>query len=240
MGRSQRNFLAPVPVVDSLVELNEKLRVCDEGEDRRRISHRLRTIRQDFALEAPLLGSLPAESFEPGLVLAPRVDRSALVTMRSAKYSAPVRFINRKVRVSPGATEIMIFDGSTLLATHPRTVARGGHCVYLDHYLEMLRIKPGIFPGSTALAEARESGVFTAANDALWAAVQRTDGNTAATRELIEVLLLHHSMEACDVIDGIGDALLVLAVSADVVAVESSRVAFEWNAGWCAPIAIPA
>jgi hypothetical protein len=33
--------------------------------------------------------------------------------------------------------------------------------VLLDHYLEVLRIKPGALPGSTALAQARESGEFT-------------------------------------------------------------------------------
>ena len=232
VGRFRRNFLTPVPVVESLVGLNEKLRVWDEGEDRRRISHRLRTVGQDFALEAPLLAPLPVENFDPGLVLTPRVDRSALVTVRSAKYSVPVRYINHKVRVSLRATEVRIFDGRTLIATHPRTVARGAQCVQLDHYLEVLRIKPGALPGSTALAQARESGVFTPAHDAFWAAARRTDGDAAATRELIEVLLLHRSMEACDVIGGITAALLVGAVSADVVAVEARRVAFERNAGW--------
>lgn len=235
VGRFRRNFLTPVPVVETLLELNEKLRVWDEAEDRRRISHRLRTVGQDFAFEAPLLAPLPAESFDPGLVLTPRVDRSALITVRSAKYSVPVRFINRKVRVSLCATEVRIFDGKTLIATHPRTVARGGQCVQLDHYLEVLQIKPGALPGSTALAQARESGVFTSAHEAFWAAARRTDGDAAATRELIDVLLLHRSMEACDVIDGIAAALHVGAVSADVVAVEARRVAFERTAGWVRP-----
>lgn len=235
VGRFRRNFLTPVPVVETLLELNEKLRVWDEAEDRRRFSHRLRTVGQDFAFEAPLLAPLPAESFDPGLGLTPRVDRSALITVRSAKYSVPVRFINRKVRVSLCATEVRIFDGKTLIATHPRTVARGGQCVQLDHYLEVLQIKPGALPGSTALAQARESGVFTSAHEAFWAAARRTDGDAAATRELIDVLLLHRSMEACDVIDGIAAALHVGAVSADVVAVEARRVAFERTAGWVRP-----
>ena len=105
----------------------------------------------------------------------------------------------------------------------------------LEHYLQILRIKSGALPGSTALAQARESGVFTPAHDAFWAAARRTDGDAAATKELIEVLLLHRSMEACDVIDGIVAALLVGAVSADVVAVEARRVAFARNAGWVRP-----
>lgn len=212
------------------------LRVRDEGEDRRRVNHRLRTVGQDFAVEQPLLAPLPLEDFDPGLLLTPRVDRSALVAVRSAKYSVPVRFINRKVRVSLRATEVRIFDGRTLVAAHPRTVARGGQCVQLDHYLEVLKIKPGALPGSIALAQARESGVSTPAHDAFWAAARRTDGDTAATRELIEVLLLHRSMEARDVIDGITAALRVGAVSADVVAVEARRVAAERNTqGWARP-----
>lgn len=241
VGRFRRNFLTPVPVVESLAELNDRLRVWDEEESGRRISQRLRTIGQDFVVEAPLLTPLPTENFDPGLVLTPRVDRSSLVTVRSTKYSVPVRFISRRVRVSLQATQVRIFDGRTLIAVHPRTVARGGQCVQLDHYLEVLKIKPGALPGSTALAQARESGVFTPAHDAFWAAARKTDGDTAATRELIDVLLLHRVMEAGDVIAGITAALHVGAVSADVVAVEARRVAAERNTlGWvrrdCHPV----
>lgn len=236
VGRFRRNFLTPVPAVGTLAELNDKLRVWDDAEDRRRISQRLRTIGQDFAAEQPLLAPLPAEGFDPGLVLTPRVDRSSLITVRSTKYSVPVRFINRKVRVSLQATQVRIFDGRALVATHPRTVARGGQCVQLDHYLEVLKFKPGALPGSTALAQARESGVFTPGHDAFWAAARKTDGDTVATRELINVLLLHRTMDDADVVAGITAALRVGAVSADVVAVEARRVAAERNTpGWVRP-----
>lgn len=236
VGRFRRNFLTPVPAVKTLTELNDKLRICDEEEDARRVSQRLRTIGQDFAVERPLLSPLSTETFDPGLVLTPRVDRSSLVTVRSMKYSVPARFINRKVRVSLQATQVKVFDGRTLIAAHPRTVGRGRQCVQLDHYLEVLRIKPGALPGSTALAQARESGVFTPAHDAFWAAARKTDGDTKAILELIDVLLLHRVMDASDVIAGITAALSVGAVSADVVAVEARRVAAERNArGWVQP-----
>ncbi|MFC8304763.1 hypothetical protein ACFUCV_13895 [Specibacter sp. NPDC057265] len=76
------------------------------------------------------------------------MGRFALVTVRSAKYLVPVRYVNRKVRVSLRATEVMILDGRTLIAIHPRTPARGGQCVQVDHYLQVLQIKPGALPGS--------------------------------------------------------------------------------------------
>ncbi|MET3770367.1 hypothetical protein ABIB15_003077 [Marisediminicola sp. UYEF4] len=84
-------------------------------------------------------------------------------------------------------------------------------------------MSPGAFPGSTALAQARASGTFTAAHDAFWAAARRTDGDAGGTRAIIDVLLLHRSMAAEDVIAGITAALSVGAVTADVVAVEARR-----------------
>ncbi len=56
----------------------------------------IRTVGQDFAVEAPLLRPVPGEGFDPGLSLEPRVNRSALITVRTAKHSVPARFIGRK------------------------------------------------------------------------------------------------------------------------------------------------
>ena len=110
-----------------------------------------------------------------------------------------------------------------MAARHQRIVAKHGHSVQLDHYREVLKTKPGALPGSTALARARESGAFTSAHEAFWAASRRVNGDADGTRELIDVLLLHRSMDAGDIHAGITAALGVGAVSADVVAVEARR-----------------
>ncbi|RFA06593.1 transposase, partial [Subtercola boreus] len=221
VGRFRRNHLSPMPVVDSLAELNEKIIAWDEADDARRIDSRIRTVGQDFATERLLLAPLPFERFDPGLSLTPRVDRSSLVTVRMAKYSVPARMIGRPVRVSLRASEVLIFDGRTEIARHPRVVAVRGQSVQLDHYLEVLQHKPGALNGSTALAHARKAGTFTTAHDAFWAAARKTDGDAGGTKALIDVLLLHRSMAAGDVEAGIRAALTVGAVTADVVAVEA-------------------
>lgn len=223
VGWFRRNRLSPMPVVESLDELNDRIRAWEEQDERRRISDRIRTIGEDFTAEQPHLAPLPAETFDPGLVLNPRVDRSSMITVRMVKYSVPVRLIGRKVRVSLRASEIVVFDGNVVIARHARLSAMGGQSVQLDHYLEVLRTKPGAFPGSTALARARETGAFTSAHEAFWAASRRVNGDADGTRELIEVLLLHRSMEAPDIEAGIAAALSVGAVSTDVVAVEARR-----------------
>jgi hypothetical protein len=100
VGRFRRNRLAPMPVVDSLDELNDRIRCWEADDNQRRIGDRIRTVGEDFATERPLLHPLPREPFDPGLLLTPRVDRSSLITVRMAKYSVPVRLIGRRVRVS--------------------------------------------------------------------------------------------------------------------------------------------
>ncbi len=122
------------------------------------------------------------------------------------------------------ASEVVVFDGRAAIARHQRVIARGGgQSLDLDHYLEVLRTKPGALPGASALAAARRNGTFTAAHDAFWAAARKTDGDAGGTRQLIDVLLLHRTIDSDDVIAGIEAALTVGAVTADVVAVEARR-----------------
>lgn len=231
VGWFRRNRLSPMPVTESLDELNDRILAWEAHDDARRINDRIRTIGQDFAAEQPFLAPLPAEDFDPGLVLTPRVDRSSMITVRMVKYSVPARFIGRRLRVSLRASEVVVFDGRAVTARHQRIVAKYGQSVQLDHYLEVLKTKPGALPGSTALARARESGEFTNAHEAFWAASRRVNGDAEGTRELIDVLLLHRSMDASDVIAGITSALGVGAVSADVVAVEARRHVAGMTAG---------
>ena len=129
------------------MNLGEKIRGWDMADNGRRINDRIRTVGADFAVEKPLLAPLPNEGFDPGLTLTPRVDRSALITVRMAKYSVPARFIGRKVRVSLRASEVVAFDGRMVIARHERVVTQGGQSLDLDHYLEVLRTKPGALPG---------------------------------------------------------------------------------------------
>jgi hypothetical protein len=167
VGRFRRNHLVPVPVVDTLDQLNTRIEDIDAAEDARRIGSRARTIGADFAVEAALLRPLPVEDFEAGLWLTPRVDRFARVTVRCAHYSVLVRLIGRQVRVRLSASDVVVFDGRVEVARHPRSVRSGSQSLLLDHYLEVLAHKPGALAGATALAQARQDGTFTSAHEAL-------------------------------------------------------------------------
>jgi transposase len=222
-GRFRRNHLVPVPVVATLAELNEHLAACDARDDARRIANRAVSVGEHFAFEATLLHPLPAEAFETGLVLTPRVDRYARITVRQCHYSVPARFIGHRVRAILRASELVVFDGRRQVARHERSTTRGSATLVLDHYLEVLVRKPGAMPGATALAQARAAGTFTAAHEAFWAAARKANGDRGGTRALVEVLLMHRHHDAAHVVTGITAALSVGSVSPDVVAVETRK-----------------
>ena len=230
-GRFRRTHLVPVPQVTTLAELNARLETYDRADDYRRIGNRVRTVGDDFALEAALLRPLPVEPFEAGLVLTPRVDRHARVTVRQCHYSVPAKLIGQRVRVILRADELVVFAGRHEVARHERSTVRGSATLVLDHYLEVLAHKPGALPGATALVQARAVGTFTSAHEAFWAAARKAHGDADGTRELVEVLLLHRHMRSVDIVDGLAAALAVGAVRADVVAVEARRVAQARPAG---------
>lgn len=223
IGRFRRNHLVPVPIVESLAELNERITAIDLAEDTRRIEGRARTVGADFATETPLLAALPTESFEPGRMLTPRVDRFGCVTVRQCYYSVPARLIGKQVRVLLRASEVIVFDGRVEVARHARAITKWSRVMLLDHYLEVLLRKPGALPGATALVQARQAGVFTATHEAFWAAARTAHGDSAGTRALIEVLLLHRHLPAADVIAGITVALAAGASTCDVVALEARK-----------------
>ena len=70
----------------------------DIADERRRIGMRPHTVGEHFAVEKPLLKPLPDERVETGRWFYPRVDRYAQVTLRTNRYSVPVRLIGRQVR----------------------------------------------------------------------------------------------------------------------------------------------
>ncbi|MFD7026491.1 hypothetical protein ACFWAR_00415 [Streptomyces sp. NPDC059917] len=173
----------------------------------------------------PRLKPLPEEAFETGRWFTPRVDRYSQITVRTNQHSVPVRLIGQSVRVLLHANDLVVYDGRNEVARHERLSTRGGSQLVLDHYLEALIHKPGAFPGSTALEQARSVGRFTPVHDNWWAAVRSAHGDAEGTRALIQVLLLGRHMRHEHVVAGLAAAFRAGALTADAVALEARRAA---------------
>jgi hypothetical protein len=224
-GRFRRNHCVPMPVGESIDELNALLQAADVDDDARRVSNRANSVGHDWAFEKTLLRPLPVEPFDTALTLTPRVDRYAQVMVRCNQYSVPAPFIGHRVRVKLSASAVTVYDRTSVVARHQRAIGKGAKVLDLDHYLEILRRKPGALPGATALAQARASKVFTAEHDAFWTAARKAQGDAVGTRALVKVLLLHRHLDRADVLAGITAALSVGSTSPDVLALEARKAA---------------
>ncbi|MFD4562176.1 IS21 family transposase [Streptomyces sp. NPDC058469] len=225
VGYFRRNYLTPVPRVDSVDELNTRLAEFEAKENERRIGARMRTIAQDFAREAGHLLPLPDDPFATGITLTPRVDRYGMITVKMCRYSVPVRFIDRKVTVTLTCDDLTVYDGRREIARHRRLTGRGAEHLVLDHYLEALLTKPGALERSEALHQARAGGTFTAVHEAFWAASKKVLGDTEGTKALVKVLLLHRHQQHADVVTGIRAALAAGTFNEDVIALEARKAA---------------
>jgi transposase len=225
VGRFRRRHLVPVPRVDTIAELNDLVAAGDAADDRRWIAGRALSVGAHFVLEANALQPLPAEPFDATLLLTPRVDAKSRVCVRQCFYSVPVRFVGRRVEVRLGAETIDVLDGPRVVATHARLVTKGAESLVLDHYLEVLRIKPGALLGATALARARACGAFSVDHENYWALARRRLGDQAGTRALVEVLLAQRSLPADAVRTALRTCVEVGTINPDVVIVEARRAA---------------
>jgi hypothetical protein len=236
IGRFRRRHLTPIPHVGSLDALNAALAAADARDNARRIGGRTETVGEAAARELLLLAPLPAEPFDVALRLWCRVDARARICVRQSYYSVPARYAGRRVEVRLGATRLTVYDGATILAEHPRSLHKYSEDLVLDHYLEVLCRKPGALAGSTALAAARASGVFTADHQRFWETARRRLGDGAGTRALIGVLLLHRTHPADAVIAGMNAALSSDILNPDLVAVEARRAI---HPGQVPPLIVP-
>ena len=115
-GRFRRNHCVPMPVVDSVEELNALLEAADAADDARRISNRANSVGHYWAFEKTLLRALPSEAFDTALTVEPRVDRYAQVMVRCNQYSVPARFIGDRVRVKLSASAVTVYDRTSVVA----------------------------------------------------------------------------------------------------------------------------
>lgn len=181
------------------------------------------TIGRAFALESTTLMELPAEPFDCARLLNARVDKRARVSVRQCFYSVPARYAGRRLPVRLAARTVEVYDGPRLVASHERAVGRYVEVLCLDHYLEVLKTKPGALPGATALAQAKARGVFTPSHQSYWDAARSARGDAKGTRALIVILLAHRTMTAAALIAAMDRAVASGCLDPETVLIDARR-----------------
>ena len=221
IGRFRRGHLVPVPKVATLAELNEHITAGDLVDDSRVITGRPITVGAAFAAERTALMPPPAEGFDPARLLLARVDKRARICVRQCYYSVPARYVARRLSVRLSARTVQVFDGPKRVATHERAFGRYVEVLALDHYLEVLKTKPGGLPGATALVQAKTAGTFTVSHQRYWDAVRRAHGDQGGTRALVEVLLAHRTLPSAVLIAAMDRAVATGCLDPQVVLIDA-------------------
>jgi hypothetical protein len=225
IGRFRRRHLVPVPSVASLAALNQLIAAADMLDDGRVITGRPLTIAAAFAAEQPAMLALPAEIFDSARLLTARVDSRARICVRQNYYSVPARYAGRRLAVRLSATTVQALDGPQVIVGHERSAGKHAEVLVLDHYLDVLKYKPGALPGATALAQARAAGAFTLAHQRYWDAARHALGDSAGTNALIEVLLRHRALPAAVLCDAMDRAVHSAVLDPQAVLIDARRLA---------------
>ena len=219
VGRFRRNHLVPVPVMADLAALNDYLRSACEADGERRITGRDSSVAMDWTQEQVALRPLPATPFPTAEVLTCRVDSSSRICVRTNHYSVPVALVDQAVEVQLHAQQLELFHRGRRVATHERLAGRFGERLVLDHYLELLQVKPGALANARALHQARESGQWPPPYDRLFGVLKQRYGDTEGPRQMLQVLLLHRDHDTAAVHQAIAQALDLGCGDAGAIAV---------------------
>jgi transposase len=223
VGRFRRAYLVPVPEVATLAELNDRIAAACITDLGRTIRGRQQTVGEALGTELDLLRLLPTEPFDACEHASPRVDSKSLATVRQNQYSLPVRLAGLRVAARIGAREIVFHHDGQEVARHERLHGKFGTSARLDHYLELLKIKPGAFARSLALRQERERGGWPGCFDQLWQEIQKRVGASEAAKQMVDVLLLCRELPVAQVELAVRGALAAGALDGRAVQVLARR-----------------
>jgi transposase len=188
-GYFRRNHWVPLPEARDLEELNSYLERCCQQDQRRILSGRTDTVGAAMLYEQPYLLPLATEPFDLIETSFPTVDGLRCVRVRTNRYSIPLppgTTIEAKLR----ADYVELWHEGACVARHERCYNRQQQILDLEHYLDVLRKKPGALAGSTPLAQWRQAGRWPDCFDRLWQALNARHGRQEGARQMIELLSL--------------------------------------------------
>jgi transposase len=191
VGRFRRNYLVPVPIAANINGFNDLLLKYCEVSNKRKIAGCVKTIEENWQEEVKHLLKLPANKFATNELRILKVNDKSLISINNNYYSVPVKYVGRQIEVHLSSIDVNCYYAGVNIGCHIRLYGEHEISMQLDHYLDLLKYKPGAFKGSLVLAQAKEKNAWPNIYDRVWTALITKFGETKGTQMLIEILLLH-------------------------------------------------
>ena len=215
VGYARRNYMVPIPKVDSLEHLNELLlQECLAYGDHR-INGRDKSVTESYELEKSPLLSLPEIAFSNILTTEGKSDKYSTVIIDKNHYSIPTEYAYLKVRAVLTVNQINIYYGSKKIATHYRLYNNNQWQLDPAHYLELIRQRPQAFDSARPIKQWRSN--WPSCYEKLLFQFCSKQGNTKGTRDFINVLMLHRDHNTESVKASIEKALIAGVSSSHAV-----------------------
>lgn len=189
IGYIRRNYLVPIPVLESFEELNEKLLNACLRHGTHRTQGRTESVDNLFEREKAHLIPLPAVPMGNVYVSETRVNKYATVIVDKNHYSVPVSHVRLKVRVELTIDRVDIFYDGRRIASHARLFGNNKWQLDPQHYLELIRRKPGAFDSALVIRRWRKE--WPACLERLLARFKERQGDTPGIKDFISVLMLY-------------------------------------------------
>lgn len=188
VGYARRNYLVPIPEVESFEALNALLLERCGSQGNRIIAGKEETINRLFAAEKPLLLALPATSYPVMQLVEAVVESYSTVRVDHNRYSVPTDYVGLKVALELGVEEVRIFYNRRRIAVHRRVFGKNNWQLDPFHYLKLLYRKPGAFDAARPIRGWRSA--WPPAYERLLGHFRDKSGMGRGTKAFIGVLML--------------------------------------------------
>ena len=189
VGFSRRNFLVPIPEVDTLEELNEHLLKECMAYGQHVIEGREHSVDVLFNLEKEYLLSLPQTPYANELTISGKVDHYSTVIMDKNRYSVPTEHAGFRVQTVVSVDRVKIFHDGREIADHKRAYGNNKWVLDPDHYLDLLYQRPGAFDTARPIKQWRAQ--WPENHEQLLNRFEATQGTSKGTKQFIQVLMLY-------------------------------------------------
>jgi len=212
LGFARRNFLVPLPKVDSLEALNASLVERCRKDLSRRLRGKPASKGELLAEEQQVFLPVSGHEFESRRVEPTKANSLSLVRFDRNDYSVPTAYAHQHVTAVGGIEEVRLVVGNRLVARHRRHWGKEHIEFNPVHYLALLERKPGAFDYARPLQQWQLPGCFTVLRRR-----QERDLEQLGIREFIRVLRLLEHATLSELTGAVRYALSIGIVGVDAI-----------------------